>query len=150
MKWKKFKTPETSNAVCNDTTATPHTPSQRYSRIASRVACAAGDVTWQEDLAAQNVSRERMRKSPLPDAIVRSPLLTRLRRELVPRVVRDRIKSFWQLRERPELSAPVRARVERAFDADLAVLGEWLGAELRCANFASAAAGRTLEWRAAP
>lgn len=124
-------------------------PDEELARIA-RFLGHTQPVSWQAQLAAQNVSRERLRKSPLRDAIVASPFLTTLRRQFVPRGLRDRVKALWQLRERPMLSGPARAEAESTFDADLARLGAWLGVDLRCANFRGATAPRALEWRAAP
>ena len=127
-------------------TAAPENEFARITRFLGHVQ----PVSWPAQLAAQNVSRERLRKSALRDAIVASPLLTALRRKLVPRALRDRIKARWQMRERPALSDKARAEAERRFDADLATLGAWLGVDICCANFASVAAQRALEWRAAP
>jgi hypothetical protein len=92
------------------------------------------------------VSSERLRKSPLRDAFIESPLLAGLRRRFVPRAVRDRVKRLWQMRERPELSPASRARLESAFDADLVQLGAWLGAPLACTTFAATVSSRSLEW----
>jgi len=123
-------------------TAAPQAELERVARFLGHT----GPVAWRSELAAQNVSRERMRKSALRDAIVASPLLTVLRRTLIPRALRDHVKARWQMRERPELSAAVRARVEQAFDADLAALGARLGVKLDCASFRAVVSERSLEW----
>lgn len=109
---------------------------------------APGHPTWQ-DLEAQNVSAERMRTSRLRDLIVGLPGLAYLRRRFVPQSIRDRIKSLWTMRERPQLSDFERARLEREFDADLATLGQWLGADLSCQNFKKVTRDRSLEWASA-
>jgi hypothetical protein len=101
---------------------------------------------WNHALARQNVSSERLRRSPLRDALLASPLLTRLRRRFVPKALRERAKALWQMRERPELSPAVREALEQRFDADLATLGSWLGVPLCCATFAETVAARSLEW----
>jgi len=44
------------------------------------------------------------------------------------------------------LSAPVQARLESVFDADLARLGSWLGTPLNCANFKATTSDRVLDW----
>jgi hypothetical protein len=103
-------------------------------------------VRFQPDLGAQNVSRDRLRKSPLRDALMHLPGATALRRALVPRRVRDRIKERWQMRDRPELSATPRAAVTQRFDEDLAALGSWLGTPLDCASFTETVRARTLDW----
>ena len=105
-----------------------------------------GEVKWSPQLSAQNVSSERLRKSPLRDALVGSPLLTALRRTLIPRRARDRIKAHWQMRDRPQLGADTRSRVEREFDADLARLGLWFGVPLSCDNFAEVVCRSSLAW----
>ncbi len=102
----------------------------------------AGQPRWQEDLTQRNVSRERLRTSAVRDAIVWNPVVTWLRRKLVPQSLRDRIKALWQMKERPQLSEESLRRLEATLDEDLAVLGEWLGADLNCGNFkATALAG---------
>jgi hypothetical protein len=102
---------------------------------------------WRPELARQNVSIQRLRRSPLRDAIVASPLLTRLRRRLLSERTRERIKARWWMPERPQLSPDVRAGLERRFDVDLARVGEWLGVSLSCATFSATVTERTLEWR---
>ena len=93
-------------------------------------------LVWDASRGARNVSRERLRRSPVRDRIVASPLLTRLRRQLVPKSVRERIRGLWQMEARPELSAAARAHVTGVLDRDLARLGGWLGANaLSCASY---------------
>jgi hypothetical protein len=106
-------------------------------------------LAWKPELGRQNVSNERLRRSAVRDAIVSSPLLTLLRRRLLPRALRNRIKARWQMRDRPELSASVRVRIERRFDEDLATLGGWLGTPLSCATYRDVVSSRSLEWREA-
>jgi len=103
-------------------------------------------ISWRREHGAENVSSERIRRSPLRSFIVRSPLLTILRRALIPEALRAHIKTRWQMRERPVLSAAALARVERTFDADLAQLGAWLGAPFSCATFSRLAGERAWEW----
>ncbi len=90
---------------------------------------------WVAEEKKANVSRERLRNSPLRDAIVWNPVSTWLRRHLVPRGVRDAIKGLWQMKKRPELAPEVRIRVTETFDADLRILSKWLGLDLTCSNF---------------
>ena len=94
-----------------------------------------GEPRWVEEQAAQNVSAQRMRKSPTRDRIAAFPPLKWLRRTFVPESLRERIKSRWTMTERPELGVDARAAVEDRFDRDLARLGSWLGMELDCANW---------------
>lgn len=103
-------------------------------------------VTWHDDLGARNVSRDRMRRSPLREAIVNQPILARLRRTLVPKALRNRIKDLWRMKERPEFSAAERGRVEARLDEDLAELSSWLGVDFTCANFSKLAADAEPRW----
>lgn len=101
--------------------------------------------TW-ASLEAQNVSAERERKSRLRTMLTEGPVLTALRRTFVPKAVRTWIRSFWQMRGRPTLSAETRARLERTFDDDLGKLGSWLGTDLSCRSFAEATRDRAHDW----
>ncbi len=104
-----------------------------------------GNPEW-ADLASSNVSAQRLRKSPLRDAIIDAPGLSHLRRLLVPQAVRDRVKKGWQMTERPELSAASVERLTELFDDELRTLSAWLGTELTCANWAEVTRDEALEW----
>ncbi|MCH7909531.1 MAG: sulfotransferase, partial [Candidatus Hydrogenedentes bacterium] len=104
---------------------------------------------WREERAAQNVSRDRLRVSPLRDAIVYAPVIDALRRALIPKSVRARVKSLWQMRERPELSKRNVDRLKSLFDEDLATLGQWFGVGLTCDTFKEVTANQDLEWTSA-
>jgi hypothetical protein len=69
---------------------------------------------WQE-IEPDNVSSQRMRKSAVRDFLVHAPLLSTIRKTLVPQSVRDWIKGFWQMKVRPELSPENREKVEAIF-----------------------------------
>jgi len=94
-----------------------------------------GQPAWRHDLEAQNVSQQRLRHSPLRDAIVDAPVLRGIRRHLVPQRVRDYVKSWWRLSQRPQLSDNQQAELREIFDEDLTVLGRWLGLRLSCDSF---------------
>jgi hypothetical protein len=102
--------------------------------------------TWQEDLEAQNVSSERLRKDPIRDFLVNAPGLKTIRKRLVPKGFRNYVKQFWTMKQRPELSAENLAKLEELFDQDLAELGSWLGIELSCRNYKDQVKSRPLEW----
>lgn len=101
--------------------------------------------TWQS-LDAQNVSSERMRTSAWRDALVENPLLQSLRRNLVPKSFRTWVRSLWTMQERPQLSPEQTQYLEKVFDEDLAILGQWLGVELCCENYEEKVTNQTLEW----
>ncbi len=102
--------------------------------------------TWDPEYARRNASDERLRQSAWRDALVAAPVLRTLRRRLVPQALRDRVKDWWRIRERPELAPERRAEVEARFAEDLDRLGRWLGIELRCGAFAESVAAAAPEW----
>lgn len=105
-----------------------------------------GNVCWQQDLGARNQGAERLRKSRLRDALVHAPLLSTIRKKLVPTAWRDWVKGFWQMRDKPRLAPETEARLRAVFDEDLEQLGRSLGVSLRCDNFREATTATALEW----
>jgi hypothetical protein len=95
----------------------------------------AKQPTWQFDLDAQNVSQERMRPNAWRDFLVEAPLLKELRRLLVPKSLRNWVRGYWTMRQKPQLSQEQLHHLQGIFDEDLAQLGAWLGMELSCATF---------------
>ncbi len=120
-------------------------PQSELERVAKFIGHAAAPH-WHDDVAQRNASSERLRRSPLRDALVWNPAVTWLRRALVPQRTRDWIKTFWKLKRKPKLASDVERRLIEGFDRDLARLSRWLGAELRCDNFASVAASRPFDF----
>jgi hypothetical protein len=94
-----------------------------------------GAPVWDCGSGARNVSSERMRRHPALDRVLGIGALQALRRTLLPERVRERIKSHWRMRERPELSASARAWCAEQLDPDMAELGRLLGLRLSCDNF---------------
>jgi Sulfotransferase domain len=78
----------------------------------------------------KNTSNLRLRKSPVRDALVETPVLRALRIKLIPKSWRERIKRFWQMTERPTLSESSIQRLDRVFEQDMDKLGQALGIEL--------------------
>ena len=105
-----------------------------------------GVPRWDEAISEQNVSTERMRTSTWRDAIVNLPGLKHARRTLVPQSVRNRIKQFWMMRHRPQLSDRNIERLRELFDEDLATLGRWLGLDLNCERFKAIASQTAAQW----
>lgn len=112
-------------------------PEQELQRVCEFIGY-PGVPQWQE-IERDNVSSQRMRKNALRDLIVNAPGLSTIRKRLIPQSVRDRVKSLWQMQKRPELSAANETRLKAIFDEDLQQLGQWLGLELTCDTFKSAA-----------
>ena len=105
-----------------------------------------GPVAWQQEKTQDNVSARRLKKSPLRDLIVNQPVLASIRRRFIPQGVRDRIKSLWQMKERPRLTVAETQRLTRIYDEDLARLGSWLGLDLRCDTFKEVAQATEAHW----
>ena len=104
------------------------------------------EPAWAADLERDNVSGERLRKSPVRDAIVNAPGLAAIRKRLVPRGVRSRAKRLWQMRLRPAPSPDTIRRLLEIYDEDLARLGAWTGLELTTERFALVAAQSDPDW----
>lgn len=101
--------------------------------------------SWRRDLPAQNVSRERIRETPLRRT-VRGFAPLRALKDRFPQSWRDRVKARWQIQERPELSAALREDVEARIDSDLARLGDWLGIALSCRGWMERVSAPAREW----
>jgi hypothetical protein len=121
-------------------------PQEELERI-GRFLGVAGLLRWDESVGALNVGSERLRRSPLREVLVRAPLLTAIRRRLVPRAGTEALKALWRARVAPPpISPALKGRLVDLFDADLAQLGAWLGIELNCANFREVTAARSYDW----
>ena len=94
-----------------------------------------GTPIWDDSDQNRNVSAQRMQVNPVRDFLVNLPILSTIRKQLIPQAWRDRVKSQWQMQERPELSEHSLLHLEEVFNADLALLGEWLGATIAVRNF---------------
>jgi hypothetical protein len=105
-----------------------------------------GTPVWQDSIGPQNVSEYRLRDSAWRDRIVDDPVIGALRRTLVPRAVRDRIKSAWQMRERPVIGEAALSRITAIYDEELKRLGEMLGTPLDCDSFRQVVREKPLDW----
>lgn len=97
-------------------------PQGELTRIAAHLGHDAdrwGPVTWREDLGAQNVSAQRIRKLPLHGLLVGNPVATALRRALVPKSVRSRIRDARQMGQaRPDLPPALVHTLRATFETD--------------------------------
>jgi hypothetical protein len=108
---------------------------------------ASEPLLWDHSLKPQNVGRERLRDSPLRNALVQAPALGTLRRAIVPEALSERVKSYWRMGvDPPRIPPDLEARLRDVFDIDLARLGSWLGIRLDCDSFRSAAACESQKW----
>jgi hypothetical protein len=100
---------------------------------------ASGKPRWDHDLGPLNAGRDRLRPSPVREALVRAPVLTPIRQTLLPRSWTESIKGLWRARiEPPRLAPATLRRLRDVFDEDLDRLGAWLGLRLDCDTFAEA------------
>lgn len=74
-----------------------------------------GQPKWNIDLNQRNISSQRLRDSRVRDAIVLNPLASFIRKRFIPRSVRDHVKSFWQMRQRPVLTDASLAYLKKCF-----------------------------------
>src|SRR5205085_1014319 len=58
---------------------------------------ASEPLVWDHSLKPQNVGRERLRDSPVRNALVQAPMLRALRRALIPGALSERVKSYWRM-----------------------------------------------------
>jgi hypothetical protein len=121
-------------------------PQEELERI-GRFLGLPGRPTWDTTLRPQNVGSERLRRSALRDALVQAPILTPLRKRLIPKRLTEPIKSLWRSGiEPPPLPPDLMARLRDRFDDDLARLGDWLGVRLDCEVFRQVTQARPLDW----
>jgi hypothetical protein len=106
-----------------------------------------GPLQWDTSLKPQNMGKDRLRASPIRQALVQAPILSSLRQRIVPRNVSRGLKEFWRARiDPPPLQSDLIARLHEVFDADLAQVGAWLGITLDCMTFHEATVARSHEW----
>jgi Sulfotransferase domain len=104
-------------------------------------------LVWDQSLRPQNTRRDRLRPSRIRQSLVQSPVLGRLRHQVLPRRWSQKAKTFWRARvEPPRIPADLAARLREVFDADLSQLGSWLGIELDCETFDAVTKQRPHSW----
>jgi len=107
-----------------------------------------GPLVWDSAMKPQNASEDRLRSSPIRDALVRAPVLAGLRQRIVPREWSQSLKGYWRAQiDPPRLSAALGGYLREIFDADLAELGSWLGITIDCDNFDDATIGQPYDWK---
>ena len=89
-----------------------------------------------------------LRNSPLREALVQTPMLSTLRRRLLPRRLTDNLKALWKIGvDPPAVPQCLNERLHELFDRDLARLGSWLGIDLECSSFHQLTASKPPSWR---
>jgi sulfotransferase family protein len=116
------------------TEAIKDSPQEQLQKIANFIGY-KGAVSWHGETEPQNVSRERIRAFPGYDFLVKSKVMTQLRRCLVPPIIRNKIKNNLSMQHRPEISEHQLKYLTTIFDQELSKLSAWLGTEITCDNF---------------
>jgi Sulfotransferase domain len=123
-----------------------HHPAEELERIGAFLG-ALEPLRWDHSLRAQNVGRQRLRHSPLREFLVQLPVLTPVRRRLLPRPLVERLKAHWMIdMDPPQVSSDLAARLRDIFDPDLARLGNWLGISLDTDSFHDRAREQPARW----
>lgn len=98
-------------------------PQRELARVAQHIGY-SGSPIWHDDILAQNVSSERIRKMPFHAILMDNPVARGLRRTLVPQALRTRLARARQMNERPKLSTRAQAELRARFAEDQAHLSE--------------------------
>jgi len=103
---------------------------------------------WHQDLKAKNVSSKRIRRFPLYNLLIDSRLATFLRRNLIPKQLRNAVKARLRMQDRPVISESMLAELEIRFNQDLVMLSQQLNLdkELNCQNFKDVTSSESLDW----
>ena len=96
-------------------------PQQELDRVAAHIGLSTPPV-WREDLGAQNVSAERVRRLPFESILIDNPVAAALRRALVPKAVRTAIRNARKMKSRPELPDSLQKGLQARFLQDRAEL----------------------------
>lgn len=99
------------------------TPTEELDRIGAFLGLSE-PLRWQHDLAAQNVSADRVRALPLQRLLINNPVAETLRRTLIPKSLRTWVRDVRTIRARPELGAELRKSLEEIYAADRQVLAK--------------------------
>ena len=90
---------------------------------------------WIEENDVQNASSQRLKNSKIRDLIVEAPGLKEIRQNFIPKSWRTWVRSWWQMKERPQIEPQNLKYLQSIFDKDLAVVGSWFNIDLSCDNF---------------
>jgi hypothetical protein len=114
-------------------------PQQQLERCARFIGY-TGDVKWVESESKQNVSSQRVRKFPGYETLINTPILASLRRNLIPQIIRNKVKQRLTMQSRPSLDVESTEQLKKIFNKDLAKLGTLMDIDINCDNFKQAAA----------
>lgn len=91
-------------------------PAGEFTRVGAFLGLEA--PLWVDDLPAQNVSAQRVRKLPLQGLLLDNPVARTLRRTLVPKSIRNKIRAARTMQQRPDIPQALQARMQAQFLAD--------------------------------
>jgi len=109
-------------------------PQSQLDRISTHIGY-EGRMIWHEDLKPQNVSKQRLRAFKGYDFLVKSKLMTHLRRKLIPQSIRNKVKSKLTMQQRPELTEASLQKIKKIVDEDFKLLSTWLGFSITCDTY---------------
>jgi len=92
-------------------------------------------LRWGWQNSQDNVSKNRIRRFYGSGLILNSKPMEWMRRAFVPKALRNYIKGYLTMGQRPSLSDQQLAKVTEIFDEDLKLLNNWFGIELTCLDF---------------
>ncbi|KKL25227.1 hypothetical protein LCGC14_2407420 [marine sediment metagenome] len=109
-------------------------PESELQRVANFIGYSQ-KVTWYDDLPEQNVSSQRLRRFRGYEFIIDNPVLAKIRRGIVPQVLRNFIKGQLIMKRRPELTVESLMKLEKRFNHDLNTLSRLTGTEINVGNY---------------
>ncbi|QKX16591.1 sulfotransferase [Microbulbifer sp. YPW1] len=92
-------------------------------------------VTWKYEKAPSNISSKRIRRFPLDKFLLDNSLLRSIRRNLVPKYVREKIKTKLSMQNRPEISKEAEEKLKIIFNEDFKILESLLGRTHACDTY---------------
>lgn len=120
-------------------------PQKELERVAGFIGYSQ-PVFWQDEILEQNVSSQRIRTFKGYNWLIESRIMTFLRRNMIPEVLRNKVKKGLMMTERPEIDQAHNMKLLALFDKDLAELGAMMGVELSCTNYKDVVKENGLNW----
>jgi len=116
-----------------------HCPQFEFERICRFLGC-RGVVKWRTDRSFHNRSRDRMMAGFMTHFIVNNEPFRRVRQGLVPKSIRDVVRSLLASNiEKPEVSEETAGYLRDIFDRDLRQLGKYFSCDLSYDTYADVA-----------
>lgn len=109
-------------------------PQTQLEHIASFLG-AQHPVKWRFDIKGHNQSKERMRLNPTLKFIIDNPMLTYMRRKIIPEKWRRKLSKQFTMQSRPSLSSSNYLILSKTFNEDLLFLKQFTHLELTCSNW---------------